>query len=91
MLSSGDLPIFKVPSLKEDFGPEEEKYLHTVTLGNSKDFNALIEEKDTYGGQGTGTEIDVTLTAVVNEISVNFAMLLVFSFSHGLRVPSICV
>ncbi|CAN6990934.1 unnamed protein product [Brassica rapa subsp. trilocularis] len=37
-------PYIKLPSLKEDFGPEEGKYLYTVTLGNGKDFNALIEE-----------------------------------------------
>ncbi|CAN7046216.1 unnamed protein product [Brassica oleracea var. botrytis] len=60
------LAYIKVPSLKEDFGPEEGKYLHT--------------KKKTHGGQvkghGTGTEIAVTLIAVDNEISVNFAMLL---------------
>ncbi|KAF2536746.1 hypothetical protein F2Q70_00001386 [Brassica cretica] len=85
----------KLPSLKDDFGPEEGKYLHAVTLGNGKYFNPLIEERDTYGGkvkgQCTGAEIAVTLMAVNNEISVNVAMLLLFSFCHGLRVPSICV
>ncbi|CAN6901623.1 unnamed protein product [Brassica oleracea] len=57
------LAYIKVPSLKEDFGPEEGK-----------------KKKKTHGGQvkgqGTGTEIAVTLIAVDNEISVNFAMLL---------------
>ncbi|KAH0943358.1 hypothetical protein HID58_002995 [Brassica napus] len=65
-------PYIKLPSLKEDFGPEEGKYIYTVTLGNGKDFNALIEEKYTYG-----TENTVTLMAVDHEISVNVAMLLV--------------
>ncbi|KAG2313477.1 hypothetical protein Bca52824_025034 [Brassica carinata] len=89
------LAYIKVPSFKEDFGPEEEKYLHTVTLGNSKDFNAMIEEKYTYGGQvkgqGTGTEIAVTLIAVDNEISINFAMLLVFSFSRIKSTLHMCL
>ncbi|KAG2279437.1 hypothetical protein Bca52824_050657 [Brassica carinata] len=73
------LAYIKVPSLEEDFGPEAGEYLHTVTLGSGKEFKAVIEEKDTSGGkvkgQGTGTELAVTLIAADEEISVNAAML----------------
>ncbi|CAF1880639.1 unnamed protein product [Brassica oleracea] len=73
------LAYIKVPSLEEDFGPEAGEYLHTVTLGSGKEFKAVIEERDTSGGkvkgQGTGTELAVTLIAADEEISVNAAML----------------
>nr|XP_018439421.1 PREDICTED: staphylococcal nuclease domain-containing protein 1-like [Raphanus sativus] len=73
------LAYLKVPSLEEDFGPEAGEYLHTVTLGSGKEFKAVVEERDTSGGkvkgQGTGTELAVTLIAVDDEISVNAAML----------------
>ncbi|KAL1203817.1 Ribonuclease TUDOR 2 [Cardamine amara subsp. amara] len=73
------LAYIKVPSLEEDFGPEAGEYLHTVTLGIGKEFKAAVEERDTSGGkakgQGTGTELAVTLIAVDDEISVNAAML----------------
>ncbi|KAG2310062.1 hypothetical protein Bca4012_024580 [Brassica carinata] len=73
------LAYLKVPSLEEDFGPEAGEYLHSVTLGSGKEFKAVIEERDTSGGkakgQGTGTELAVTLIAVDEEISVNAAML----------------
>ncbi|CAN8264740.1 unnamed protein product [Cochlearia groenlandica] len=73
------LAYIKVPSLEEDFGPEAGEYLHTVTLGSGKEFKAVVEERDTSGGklkgQGTGTELVVTLIAVDDEISVNAAML----------------
>ncbi|CAA7035138.1 unnamed protein product [Microthlaspi erraticum] len=73
------LAYLKVPSLEEDFGPEAGEYLHTVTLGSGKEFKAVVEERDTSGGkvkgQGTGTELVVTLIAVDDEISVNAAML----------------
>lgn len=73
------LAYIKVPSLEEDFGPEAGEYLHTVTLGSGKEFRAVVEERDTSGGkvkgQGTGTELAVTLIAVDDEISVNAAML----------------
>ncbi|XP_010483859.1 PREDICTED: staphylococcal nuclease domain-containing protein 1 [Camelina sativa] len=73
------LAYMKVPSLEEDFGPEAGEYLHTVTLGSGKEFKAVVEERDTSGGkvkgQGTGTELAVTLIAVDDEISVNAAML----------------
>ena len=82
------LAYIKVPSLEEDFGPEAGEYLHTITLGSGKEFKAVIEERDASGGkvkgQGTGTELVVTLIAVDDEVSVNAAMLQVgfFSFSH---------
>ncbi|CAN7023243.1 hypothetical protein IGI04_023737 [Brassica rapa subsp. trilocularis] len=73
------LAYIKVPSLEDDFGPEAGDYLHTVTLGSGKEFKAVVEERDTSGGkvkgQGTGTELAVTLIAVDDEISVNAAML----------------
>ncbi|CAG7896036.1 unnamed protein product [Brassica rapa] len=73
------LAYLKVPSLEEDFGPEAGEYLHSVTLGSGKEFKAVVEERDTSGGkvkgQGTGTELAVTLIAVDDEISVNAAML----------------
>ncbi|ESQ31759.1 hypothetical protein EUTSA_v10003594mg [Eutrema salsugineum] len=73
------LAYIKVPSLEEDFGPEAGEYLHTVTLGSGKEFRAVVEERDTSGGkvkgQGTGTELAVTLIAVDDEISVNAVML----------------
>ncbi|CAH8353909.1 unnamed protein product [Eruca vesicaria subsp. sativa] len=73
------LAYIKVPSLEDDFGPEAGEYLHTVTLGSGKEFKAVVEERDTSGGkvkgQGTGTELAVTLIAVDDEISVNAAML----------------
>ncbi|XP_013629355.1 PREDICTED: staphylococcal nuclease domain-containing protein 1 [Brassica oleracea var. oleracea] len=73
------LAYIKVPSLEDDFGPEAGEYLHTVTLGSCKEFKAVVEERDTSGGkvkgQGTGTELAVTLIAVDDEISVNAAML----------------
>ncbi|EOA15199.1 hypothetical protein CARUB_v10028588mg [Capsella rubella] len=73
------LAYLKVPSLEDDFGPEAGEYLHTVTLGSGKEFRAVVEERDTSGGkvkgQGTGTELAVTLIAVDDEISVNAAML----------------
>ena len=65
--------------MEDDFGPEAGEYLHTVTLGSCKEFKAVVEERDTSGGkvkgQGTGTELAVTLIAVDDEISVNAAML----------------
>ena len=80
------LAYIKVPSLEEDFGPEAGEYLHTVTLGSGKEFKAVIEERDTSGGkvkgQGTGTELAVTLIAADEEISVNAAMLQVGFPSH---------
>ncbi|KAH0852942.1 hypothetical protein HID58_093619 [Brassica napus] len=67
------LAYLKVPSLEEDFGPEAGEYLHSVTLGSGKEFKAVVEERDTSGGkvkgQGTGTELAVTLIAVDDEIS----------------------
>ncbi|CAN6822294.1 unnamed protein product [Brassica oleracea] len=73
------LAYIKVPSVEDDFGPEAGEYLHTVTLGSGKEFKAVVEERDTSGGkvkgQGTGTELAVTLIAVDDEISVNAAML----------------
>lgn len=73
------LAYIKVPGLEDDFGPDAGEYLHTVTLGSDKEFKAVVEERDTSGGkvkgQGTGTELAVTLIAVDDEISVNAAML----------------
>jgi len=73
------LAYIKVPGKEEDFGRDAGEYLHTVTLESGKEFRAVVEERDTSGGkvkgQGTGTELVVTLIAVDDEISVNAAML----------------
>lgn len=84
------LAYIKVPSLEEDFGPEAGEYLHTITLGSGKEFKAVIEERDASGGkvkgQGTGTELVVTLIAVDDEVSVNAAMLQVGFLSLSLSL-----
>ncbi|XP_010547787.1 PREDICTED: staphylococcal nuclease domain-containing protein 1-like [Tarenaya hassleriana] len=73
------LAYVKVPNLEEDFGPEAAEYLSNVTLGSGREFRAVVEERDTSGGkvkgQGTGTELAVTLVAVDDELSVNASML----------------
>ena len=84
------LAYIEVPSLEEDFGPEAGEYLHTITLGSGKEFKAVIEERDASGGkvkgQGTGTELVVTLIAVDDEVSVNGAMLQVGFLSLSLSL-----
>ncbi|XP_010546113.1 PREDICTED: staphylococcal nuclease domain-containing protein 1-like [Tarenaya hassleriana] len=73
------LAYVKIPNVEEDFGPEAAEYLSNVTLGSGREFRAVVEERDTSGGkvkgQGTGTELAVTLIAVDDELSVNAAML----------------
>lgn len=73
------LAYIKVPSLEEDFGQEAAEYLSEHTLNGPKEFRAKVEERDTSGGkvkgQGTGTNLIVTLVAVDAEISINAAML----------------
>ncbi|KAF5476474.1 hypothetical protein F2P56_003226 [Juglans regia] len=73
------LAYMKVPSVEEDFGQEAAEYLSEHTLNSSKEFRAMVEERDTSGGkvkgQGTGTTLIVTLVAVDAEISINAAML----------------
>ncbi|GAV82791.1 SNase domain-containing protein/TUDOR domain-containing protein [Cephalotus follicularis] len=72
------LAYIKVPSLDEEFGEEAAEFLSEQTLNSSKEFRALIEERDTSGGkvkgQGTGTVLVVTLCATDSEISINSAM-----------------
>ncbi|GAB4847393.1 Translin-1 [Ancistrocladus abbreviatus] len=71
--------FIKVPSLEEDYGQEAAEYLCEQTLGNSHEFKAMIEERDTSGGkakgQGTGTILFVTLVDVEAGSNVNAAML----------------
>ncbi|KAL0905168.1 hypothetical protein M5K25_027353 [Dendrobium thyrsiflorum] len=73
------LAYIKVPDLDDDFGQEAAEYLSECTLNSSKEFRAMIEDKDTSGGkvkgQGTGTVFIVTLVDVEAETSVNAAML----------------
>ena len=73
------LAFIKVPNLEEDFGQEAAEYLSDCTLNNSKEFRAMIEDRDTSGGkvkgQGTGTVLVVTLVDVEAESSINAAML----------------
>ncbi|KAK9272661.1 hypothetical protein L1049_003037 [Liquidambar formosana] len=73
------LAYIKVPSLEEDFGQEAAEYLSECTLNSSKEFRAMIEERDTSGGkvkgQGTGTVLLVSLVDVEAGTSINAAML----------------
>lgn len=73
------LAYIKVPNLEDDFGQEAAEYLSECTLNNSKEFRAMIEERDTSGGkargQGCGTIFMVTLVDVEGEFSINAAML----------------
>ncbi|KAL4191912.1 hypothetical protein AMTRI_Chr06g191360 [Amborella trichopoda] len=73
------LAYIKVPALEEDFGQEAAEYLSECTLNSSKEFAAMVEERDTSGGkskgQGTGTILHVTLVDVQAGSSINAAML----------------
>lgn len=73
------LAFVKVPCLDEDYGQEAAEYLSELTLGNPREFRAMIEEKDTSAGktkgQGTGTVLLVTLVDVEAGSSINAAML----------------
>ncbi|KAJ3678211.1 hypothetical protein LUZ60_002014 [Juncus effusus] len=73
------LAYIKVPDLSEDFGEEAAAYLSECTLNASKEFRAMVEEKDTTGGktkgQGTGTVLYLTLVDVEAGSSINAAML----------------
>ena len=73
------LAFIKVPSLEEDYGHEAAEYLSELTLNSSREFRAMIEEKDTSGGkskgQGSGTVLLVTLVDVEASSSINAAML----------------
>ncbi|ONK78188.1 uncharacterized protein A4U43_C02F15460 [Asparagus officinalis] len=73
------LAFIKVPNLEDDFGQEAAEYLSDCTMNSSKEFRAMIEDKDTSGGkvkgQGTGTVFAVTLVDVEAETSVNAALL----------------
>lgn len=78
------LAFVKVPSLEEDYGHEAAEYLSELTLNNSREFRAMIEEKDTSGGkskgQGSGTVLLVTLVDVEASSSINAAMLKVYLY-----------
>ncbi|XP_073013136.1 ribonuclease TUDOR 1-like [Typha latifolia] len=73
------LAYIKVPDLEDDFGQEAAEYFSECTLNSSKEFRAMIEDRDTSGGkvrgQGTGTVLIVTLVDVEAETSINAAML----------------
>lgn len=73
------LAYIKVPNLEDDFGQEAAEYLSECTMNNSKEFRAMIEERDTSGGkargQGSGTVLMVTLVDVEAEVSINATML----------------
>ncbi|XP_008812131.1 ribonuclease TUDOR 1-like [Phoenix dactylifera] len=73
------LAYIKVPNLEDDFGQEAAEYLSERTLNSSREFRAMVEERDTSGGkvkgQGTGTVLVVTLVDVEAGTSVNAAML----------------
>ncbi|KAG8070849.1 hypothetical protein GUJ93_ZPchr0006g46436 [Zizania palustris] len=73
------LAFIKVPNLEDDFGQEAAEYLSECFLGSSKQYRAMIEERDTSGGkskgQGTGTILSVTLVDSETETSINATML----------------
>lgn len=77
------LAYIKVPDLDDDFGLEAAEYFSECTLNTSREFRAMVEDKDTSGGkvkgQGTGTVLIVTLVDVEAESSINAAMLKVRS------------
>jgi staphylococcal nuclease domain-containing protein 1 len=72
------LAFIKVPGLEDDYGQEAAEYLSECLL-NSKQYRAMIEERDTTGGkskgQGTGTVFMVTLVDAETESSINAVML----------------
>lgn len=73
------LAFIKVPSLEEEFGQEAAEYFSEITINNSKELKAVVEERDASGGktkgQGTGPIFSVTLSDAENEDSINAAML----------------
>jgi len=73
------LAFIKVPGLEDDCGQEAAEYLSQCLLSSSKQYQAMIEERDTSGGksrgQGTGTILIVTLVDPETESSINAAML----------------
>ena len=77
------LAYIKVPDLDDDFGLEAAEYFSECTLNTTREFRAMVEDKDTSGGkvkgQGTGTVLIVTLVDVEAESSINAAMLKVRS------------
>ncbi|KQJ97123.1 ribonuclease TUDOR 1 [Brachypodium distachyon] len=73
------LAFIKVPGLEDDYGQEAAEYLSECLLSSSKQFRAMIEERDVSGGkskgQGTGATLIVTLVDAETESSINAAML----------------
>ncbi|KAK9278594.1 hypothetical protein L1049_028166 [Liquidambar formosana] len=73
------LAYIKVPSLEEDYGQEAAELLSELILNSSKEFRAVIEERDTSGGkvkgQGTGTIFIVSLFDAEADANINAAML----------------
>ncbi|XP_059644882.1 ribonuclease TUDOR 1-like [Cornus florida] len=70
----------KIPGLEEDYGQEAAVRLSEHTLNSPKEFNAVIEGRDTslggkVKGQGTGTILVVTLFDAEADSSVNATML----------------
>jgi staphylococcal nuclease domain-containing protein 1 len=80
------LAFIKVPGLEDDYGQEAAEYLSECLLSSSKQYQAMIEERDTSGGksrgQGTGTILIVTLVDPETESSINAAMLEVCATDH---------
>lgn len=72
------LAFVKVPGLEDDYGQEAGVRLSEHIL-SSKEFRAVIEERDTSGGkvkgQGTGTIFMVTLVDPETDLSINATML----------------
>lgn len=73
------LAHIKVPELEDDCGQDAAEFLSYCILENSKEFKAVIEEKDNTAGKargrGTGNLHIVTLMDPASEISINAAML----------------
>ncbi|KAJ4756132.1 Nuclease domain-containing protein 1 [Rhynchospora pubera] len=73
------LAHIKVPELEDDCGPEAAEFLSYCLLDSSKEFEAVIEERDiTAGktkGRGTGSLHIVTLVDPTSKTIINATML----------------
>ncbi|KAG8379632.1 hypothetical protein BUALT_Bualt07G0109100 [Buddleja alternifolia] len=73
------LAYLKVPSMGDDYGQEAAMHLCEHLLSDSKEFKAVIEERDMSNGkvkgQGTGTMFMVTMIDTISDININAMML----------------
>lgn len=64
----------KVPGWKENYGKEAAQCLSNNILHGQKEFKAIIEERNTSGGEGAETILMVTLMDTKSKMSINAAM-----------------